>query len=91
MKIEKSTLDMMKQKMDAMAESHGGWEHLIETYETGAFPRSEKVKDLQQRFAFDMYYNTPGLNAVICMMPGINDEHIYTALRAICPKVVRRY
>ena len=91
MKIEKTTLEEMRTRINDQAARLGGWDKLVETYESGNFARSELVKDLQRRFCFDMYYNTPGLNAVICMMPGIDDNHIYTALKAVCPKVVRRY
>lgn len=69
-----------------------GKEKIIAMYETGDFERSEKVKDLQKRFCFDLLYACK-LSAWICdnIYPYACDIHIYTALKAICPKVNRRY
>ena len=60
--------------------------NLVSEYETGNFPRSEKVKDLQKRFCFDLMYGA-GLNKFVCseLYSYLNDDHIYTALKKICP------
>jgi hypothetical protein len=91
MKIDNVHFELMRAEMTKRAEFAGGWSVVAGNYERGNFHRSEAVRDLQKRFCWDVYYATPGLNAVICMLPGINDEHIYTALKAICPKVERKY
>lgn len=91
MKIDKDTFETMRTEINKAAENMGGWSPLVDRYEAGNFPRAEKVKDLQTRFCFDMYYGAPGLNAKICMLPGVNDAHILTALKAICPKLIRKY
>jgi hypothetical protein len=91
MKIDNQTLEMMKKEIDARVEYGGGWAAYIETYEKGKFHCADIVRDLQKRFCWDVYYATPGLNAKICMLPGVNDAHILTALKTICPKVERKY
>lgn len=65
--------------------------NLIEKYETGNFPRADKVKDLQVRFNFDLAYSA-GLNPLICELYSyLNDNQIQTALKAICPTVIKKY
>jgi len=66
--------------------------NVVEEYEQGLFPRSDKVKDLQRRFCFDLSYGS-GLNKFICdeLYNYMNDEHLYTALKKVCPKVTKRY
>lgn len=91
MKIDNTTLEMMKTEIDKRVEFAGGWPVVVSNYEKGNFHCADIVRDLQKRFCFDMYYATPGLNAKICTLPGINDAHILTALKAICPKVERKY
>ena len=68
------------------------YDRLIEEYETGQFPRSEKVKDLQKRFCFDLLHGA-GLSRWVSdnLYPYMNDSHIYTALKAICPTIERRF
>ena len=65
---------------------------LIGIYETGNFPRSDRVKDLQKRFCFDMW-NASGGTQYACdtLYDYLNDDHIYTALKHICPQVTKRY
>ena len=91
MKITKEHLDFMKQEIDSFLDKQGR-EAVIEAYETGKFPRSERVKDLQTRFNFDLMYCAK-LTPFICetIYKYAHDEHIATALKAICPKVTKRY
>ena len=91
MKIDNTTLEMMKKEIGETIARNGGTAALVDFYEAGKFHRAEAVKDLQTHFCFDLYYATQGLNAKICNLPGINDAHILTALKAICPKVERKY
>lgn len=64
----------------------------ISQYESGNFHNSDKVKDLQKRFCFDLSY-AAGLDGWVCdnIYTYANDEHYYTALKAICPKVTKKY
>ncbi len=64
----------------------------VSDYEQGLFARSEKVKDLQKRFCFDMLYISGFMRQNSReLYDYLNDDHIYTALKRIIPKVVRRY
>lgn len=66
--------------------------NIAQEYEQGKFARSDKVKDLQQRFCFDLLYGT-GLNSWICgnVYSYANDAHLYSFLKSICPTVTRDY
>jgi hypothetical protein len=93
MKISKEHFEYMRSEIDKHIQTCGGWPVTVETYETGNFPRSDKVKDLQVRFCWDCLYLTPGLNKWVCdnLPKDVNDSHITTALKAICPVVIRKY
>jgi hypothetical protein len=92
MKIKPEHLTHMKAVIDKFIEANGGKEVLIEKYETGDFPRSETVKDLNTRFCFDMLYRANLLLWVIDnIYPYANDAHIETALKSILPKLVKKY
>lgn len=92
MKIKDEHVAYMKAAIDAYAETQGGWAALVEKYETGKHERSEGTKDLQKRFCFDMMFDAR-LCAWVCqyLYSYSHDEHIYTALKSICPKVTKRY
>lgn len=59
-----------------------------ERYEKGDFPRASVAKDRQIRFNFDLF-RAAVPSAWVCdnLYPYINDQHINTALRSICPKL----
>lgn len=61
-------------------------------YENGAFHNASKVKDLQRRYCFDVLYSSVPASW-ICreLYPYLTDDHIYSALKAICSKVEKRY
>lgn len=65
---------------------------IVGRYETGNFPRSDKVKNLETRFLFDLLH-AANLTGFVCetIYPYANDTHLRTALKSICPKVVKRY
>ena len=91
MKIKQDHLDYMSNEMNKQIGKYG-WGKLIAEYESGQFPRSDKVKDLQKRFCFDMSFGA-GLTQFVCkeLYSYLDDSHVYTALKAICPKVTRKY
>lgn len=65
-------------------------------YESGNFPRSDKVKDLQRRFCFDLFWATglvigDGVGIKGDIQGDYTDEHLYTVLKRVCPKVTRKY
>ena len=64
----------------------------VARYERGDFPRADKVKDLQRRFCFDLFYASgvkigDGVGTHGDIIGNYNTDHIYTALTRICPKV----
>jgi GH24 family phage-related lysozyme (muramidase) len=60
----------------------------VVNYQSGNFPNSDKVKNLQKRFCYDLAY-AAGLSRFFCstLYEYANDDHIYTALRNICPRI----
>ena len=91
LKIRDEHFAHLKSEIDSVLERYG-FENLKEEYETGNFPRSEKVKDLNKRFCFDMLFGA-GLNSWVCdeLYPYMSDEHVYSALKKIIPTIERRY
>jgi hypothetical protein len=90
MKIKHEHLEHIKTAINGLWEKYDK-EKLVQEYEEGRFSRSEKVKDLQMRFCFDLAH-AAGLNKFFCELYSyLNDTNIYTALKTVCPKVVRRY
>lgn len=89
MKIKKEHFDYLKSEIETTLKQYP---EIASEYEKGNFPRSERVKDLQKRFCFDLSYGA-GLNQFICkeLYPYMNDDHLYTALKRICPAVKKRY
>ena len=64
---------------------------LIDAYEKGNFQRSDKVQDLQKRFCFDVLYSSVPSSFISVLYEYLNDAHIYTALKKICPSIVKKY
>lgn len=64
---------------------------VITKYENGDFPRSDKVKDLQTRFCFDLAHAASIDIPRLYELYDCNDNHVYTALKQACPKVERKY
>ena len=65
---------------------------IISDYETGNFPRSEKVKILQIRFIWDLFWKLHDVNFFAYQeLSYLNDDHITTALKKACPIIQRKY
>lgn len=88
MKIKQEHFDYMKKEIDIVLEKYNDKGQLVEEYRSGNFPRADKVKDLQKRFCFDLFFGA-GLVSWSCnnLCPYLNDDHIYTALKKICPQL----
>jgi len=87
MKMSKKMFNELEKRIQAILKKYPG---IIEEYEIGQFPRSDKVKDLQTRFCFDLFFCT-GIGVRDYYKAGLNDDHIATALRRACPKVEKKY
>jgi hypothetical protein len=88
MKIKKEHLAHIKQAIDATLATHNPNGELVAYYESEEFVHANKVGDLQKRFCFDLMYGA-GLIPFVCseLYPYLDDSHIYTALKSICPKI----
>ena len=93
MKFTSEHLAILKEGVEKVLENNP---HASKAYEEGRFSRSEKVKDLQRRFCFDVFYASgikigDGVGTRGDIIGDYNDDHIFTALKAVCPKVERKY
>jgi len=91
MKITKENYSFLQTSINTVLAKYP---NVIEEYETGQFARSERVKDLQRRFCFDLLFGA-GISQWVSQnlygLNDMNDEHIFTALKAICPTLTKRY
>lgn len=92
MKIKKEHFDHLQTSINQVLAQYNNKGQLVAEYEQGLFPRSEKTKDLQKRFCFDLLYGA-GLNKFVCdeLYAYLHDDHIYTALKAITPTLTRKF
>lgn len=93
MKFTNEHLAILKAGVDKVLANNP---NAAQAYEEGLFPRSEKVKDLQRRFCFDVFYASgvkigDGMGTSGDIIGNYNDSHIYTALKTVCPTVERKY
>ena len=60
----------------------------VERYREGKFNNADKCRDVQKRYCFDLLYSSVPASWVCReLYPYLDDGHIYTALKQICPKV----
>ena len=92
MKIAEGHYDAMKAAIESIPDVHGmSLDDIAVSYEHGKFPRADKVKDLQKRFCFDLLHAANVSELVHEIYEYANDDHIFAALKRICPKVTRAY
>ncbi len=92
MKIKPAHLEHLRSAINETLARHNANDELVRAYESGEFQNADRVTDLQKRFCFDVLYSA-GLSSWVCdeLYPYMDDSHIYTALKACCPVVNRRY
>jgi len=81
MKLDRDTLDRMR---DAIAPLDTP--QMRERYRAGDFPRADRVRDLDKRYRWDIYYAAGGYR----LLPeddSLTDAHIDTALRRVVPSL----
>tara|TARA_R100000479_G_C6202554_1_gene135242 strand:+ start:228 stop:509 length:282 start_codon:yes stop_codon:yes gene_type:complete len=93
MKFNQEHLTILKSGIDRVLNNNP---NIIELYEIGRFARSEKVKDLQKRFCFDLFHASRirignGIGTQGDIIGDYNNDHLYTALKQVCPKVTKRF
>ena len=89
MKIQQDHLNHLKAECLAVIAKYP---NLIHEYESGDFPRADRVKNLQERFNHDVMFDA-GLTKFVCdeLYSYLHDDHIASALRSFMPKVTRNY
>ena len=60
-------------------------------YATRHFPRADKVKDLDKRFRWDLFYNSTTTVFRFDLYEYLDDSHIDTALRRIVKPLKRNH
>ena len=90
MKIYPEHYDALKQAVQDTFEEYGK-ENVIADYEQGKFARADKVKDIQKRFCFDILHAACVDDLLAEIHEYANNDHIFTALKRICPVVERKY
>ena len=93
MRFKKEHLAILKAGVDKVLDNNPT---AAQAYEAGRFARSESVKNLQRRFCFDVFYASgvkigDGIGTQGDIVGDYTDDHLFTALKAVCPKVVRKY
>ena len=87
MKMSKEHFAMLKKEVDALLEKYPDTEVF---YSQGLFPNADKVKNLQERFCFDVFHSTSqSLREQFYKV--YDDSHIFTALKKCCPTITKRY
>ena len=89
MKMTAEHLSILKSGIDKVLKANPD---AVDKYRRGEFPRSDRVKDLQRRFCFDLFHASglsigDGIGTHGEIIGDYNDDHIYTALRHICPQI----
>ena len=89
MKFTREHLNILKTGVDKVLEAHP---NAVVMYSKGEFPRADKAKDLQKRFCFDLFYASgvkigDGIGTHGEIIGEYTDDHLYTALKAVCPTV----
>lgn len=89
MKIQTEHFNYMKTKIEQYLAKYPT---IVNEYETGQFEHAERVHNLQTRFNNDLAFSA-GLTRFICdnLYPYLEDSHIKTALKKICPPIQKRF
>ena len=88
MKMTQEHFNQLKQCIDNVLIDHPT---VASEYSKGNFPRSDKVKDINVRFRWDLYHFSGAHKACGNLYSYLNDDHIDTALRNIVPTIAKEY
>mgnify|MGYP003657382394 FL=1 len=89
MKFTKEHLNILKTGVNKVLDANP---NAVVMYSKGEFFRADKVKDLQKRFCFDLFYASgvkigDGIGTYGDIIGEYTDDHLYTALKVVCPTV----
>jgi hypothetical protein len=88
MKLDTATVQALRERIAPL-----DTEETRQAYRDGRFPRADKVKDLDMRYRWDLFYAARGTDIIrpdsesIVSSRGITSDHIDTALRRIVPSL----
>ena len=83
MKIKKEDYENLKTSCLIVLKNHP---NAVSEYRAGRYPNSERTKDVNRRFAFDVLHASH-FNTTI-LYKYLNDENIYSALKRFLPVVI---
>ena len=89
MRMKKEHYNILKSSIEDVLKNMGP--DLLEEYEKGEFPRADKVKDLNVRFRWDLFHFIRRSGKKLNLYDYLTNSHIDTALRKICPKIIKKY
>jgi len=88
MKMSKACFKNIK---DAIQETIRKFPEAIEAYHNWTIPNADKVKDMDTRLRWDLFYSIQCQKLLtedtLKELKGLNDSHIDTALKRIVPKI----
>lgn len=96
MKMNAEDFEFLNKAIQGIIDNYGE-EKLVKDYEQGNFTNAYRVTDLQMRFCFDILWlahkDVAGFKEFHLkrLYSYLNDDHIYTALKRVCPKVSKRF
>ena len=84
-------MKMTQQDYDTLAAAINrvltGNPHAVAAYRAGNYPRADRCKDVNRRFRWDCLYAARMGDFVSGLYQYLDDTHIDTALKSICPKI----
>lgn len=80
MKLDRSTVERMRVALAPL-----DTDERREAYRRGEFPRADRVKDLDKRYRWDLWYMVPARWDLV--PEDVDNAHIDTALRRIVPVI----
>ncbi len=85
----KMSQEMFKELQDAISEVET--DAIRDAYEQGQFARADRVKDLNERYRWDLFWAVRPTLTVNPYEEGLGSQHIDTALRRIVTPIGRKF
>lgn len=91
LKMSREHQEYIKEAIEEKVGKHGGWQRVVERYETGDFPNADRTDNLQLRFVSDLFYASIDYTWIRDnLYPYLNDGNIYNAVKRMVPTLVDR-
>lgn len=91
LKMTKAHQEHIKEAIELAVELIGGWQQIIERYETGIFHNAQRTDNIQLRFVWDVFHVSIDY-AWLCdnLYSYLDDGNIYNAVKKMVPTLVDR-